>query len=116
MGRRVRAVFETAAELTGDARDAYLATHAADPALRREMLSLLAVDTARRAVRAAAADDARAVRRGDAPARGPPRGAMLIVQGDPAVAAWASSTWEQRADDAYQRRVAIKIMLTGTGG
>ena len=42
----VRAVFEAAAELTGDARDVYLATHATDPALRREVLSLLAVDTA----------------------------------------------------------------------
>src|SRR5262245_36497078 len=108
----VRAVFETAAELTGEARDAYLAEHARDPALRREVLSLLAVDTAAArfeqplpvmlALPMPELPLAAGHRVGPyAIVRVIGRGGMGIVY------------LGQRADAAYQREVAIKVVRPG---
>jgi len=108
----VRAVFEAAAELTGDARDVYLATHATDPALRREVLSLLAVDTA-----AARFEQPLAV------LLAPPEPETLLPAGH-RVGPYAIVRvigrggmgvvyLGQRADDLYHREVAIKIVRPG---
>ena len=108
----VRAVFETAAELTGDARDAYLATHATDPALRREVLSLLAVDTA-----AARFEQPLPIMLAPPDAETPlPAGhrvgpyaiVRVIGRGGMGVVYLG-----QRADDAYHREVAIKVVRPG---
>jgi non-specific serine/threonine protein kinase/serine/threonine-protein kinase len=108
----VRAVFETAAELTGDARDAYLATHATDPALRREVLSLLAVDTA-----AARFEQPLPIMLAPPepetplPADhrvGPYAIVRVIGRGGMGVVYLG-----RRADDAYHREVAIKVVRPG---
>lgn len=108
----VRAVFETAAELTGDARAAYLATHAADPALLREVRSLLAVDTAAARfeqplpIMLAAADAETPLPAGHR--MGPYAIVRVIGRGGMGVVYLG-----QRADDAYQREVAIKVVRPG---
>jgi serine/threonine protein kinase len=108
----VRAVFETAAELTGDARDEYLATHAKDPALRREVLSLLAVDTA-----AARFEQPLPIMLAPPDAETPlPAGhrvgpyaiVRVIGRGGMGIVYLG-----RRADEAYQREVAIKVVRPG---
>jgi non-specific serine/threonine protein kinase/serine/threonine-protein kinase len=108
----VRAVFETAAELTGDARAAYLATHATDPALRREVLSLLAVDTAAARfeqplpIMLAPPDTETPLPAGHRV--GPYAIVRVIGRGGMGVVYLG-----QRADDVYHREVAIKVVRPG---
>lgn len=107
----VRAVFETAVELTGEARDAYLDAHATDPALRREVSSLLAADSAAErldrplpiALGLPGVEDFTAGHR-----VGPYAIVRVIGRGGMGVVYLG-----QRADAAYQREVAIKVVRPG---
>ncbi|MGI8436174.1 MAG: serine/threonine protein kinase, partial [Chthoniobacterales bacterium] len=113
---RVKAVFEVAAELTGDERATYLREHCAgDESLRREVESLLA-------------SDAQADGFIENPARSIPRAVLEGMAEEPFVArlfgAYRTNReigrgglgtvyLAARADDAYQKEVAIKLLRRG---
>lgn len=119
----VRALFDATVDLPADAREDYLARHTVDLHLRQEVRSLLAADAAAEALETPivrvllpslpAGDDGGLAGADllDAPAGGhigPYRIVRVIGRGGMGIVYLG-----ERADDAYRRQVAIKVVRPG---